>query len=90
MLGNQLRKLRVTGTKLLKDGLQHLGLLLDDLAELLKLGVVAQEVQVAEVLLRSTTANRGANRSSSSLGVGSSTSSAATAPTTASLCCEIE
>jgi hypothetical protein len=33
--------LGVTGTELLKNWLQHLWLLLDDLAELLELGVVS-------------------------------------------------
>src|SRR3569833_1162964 len=48
VLGDQLRQLRVASTKLLQDRLQHLGLLLHTLAELLELGVMSQEVEVAQ------------------------------------------
>ncbi len=47
VLGDQLGKLRVASAQLLQDRLEHLGLLLDNLAELLELGVVPQEVEVA-------------------------------------------
>lgn len=43
---DQLRKLRVSGTELLQDGLEHLGLLLNHLSKLLELSVVTQPVQV--------------------------------------------
>lgn len=47
--GNKLGKLGVASAELLQDGLQHLGLLLYNLAELLKLRVGAQEIQVSEI-----------------------------------------
>lgn len=40
VLGDELRKLGVTGTELLQDRLEHLRLLLDYLSQLLELGVV--------------------------------------------------
>lgn len=46
---NQLGQLGVSGTKLLQDGLEHLRLLLNNLAELLKLGVVPEEIQVTKI-----------------------------------------
>lgn len=46
MFLNQLGKLRVTGADLLKDRLQHLRLSLDNLAKLLELRVISQEIQV--------------------------------------------
>lgn len=46
---NKLSQLGVSGTKLLENGLQHLGLLLNDLAKLLELGVVSEEIQVAQI-----------------------------------------
>jgi hypothetical protein len=48
--GNQLSELGVAGAELLQNGLQHLWLLLDDLSELLKLSVTAQEVEVTKTL----------------------------------------
>jgi hypothetical protein len=48
MLSDQLCQLWVTSADLLEDRLEHLGLLLHDLAELLELGVVAEEVEVAQ------------------------------------------
>lgn len=50
VLCDEVGELRIAGAKLLENGLQHLRLLLDDLTELLKLGVVAQKVEVAEAL----------------------------------------
>lgn len=47
--GNELGKLGVASAKLLQDWLQHLGLLLYNLAELLELRIGAQEIQVSEV-----------------------------------------
>lgn len=46
MFLNQLGKLRVTGADLLKDRLQHLRLSLDNLAKLLELRVISEEIQV--------------------------------------------
>lgn len=40
VLCDELSELRVTGTELLKNWLEHLGLLLDYLTELLELGIV--------------------------------------------------
>lgn len=66
MLGDKLRELRVSSTELLKDGLQHLGLLLDYLSELLELGIVTQPVQVAEGLSTSSGTCAGGGSGSSS------------------------
>ncbi len=63
ILGDQLGQLGVTRAELLKDGLEHLRLLLDYLAQLLELGVGSKEVKVAEILL-------GGCRSSSCFGGG--------------------
>jgi len=41
--------LGVPGTKLLEDGFQHLGLLLDHLTELLELGIMPEKVQISQV-----------------------------------------
>lgn len=49
VLGNELSQSGVASAELLQDGLQHLRLLLDNLAQLLELGVVSKEVQVAEL-----------------------------------------
>jgi hypothetical protein len=62
---NKLSQLGVTGAKLLKNWLEHLGLLLNDLAELLELRVRAQKVQISKV---STSCSRGGRGSSSSVG----------------------
>lgn len=81
--GNELSQLRVAGTKLLEDGLEHLRLLLDNLAELLELGVMSQEVEVTQV-----TTLTGSSRSSSR---GGGLVATASSPTrTASLSSEIE
>lgn len=48
VLRDELRELRVPRAELLQDGLKHLWLLLHDLAELLELRVVPEEVEVAE------------------------------------------
>jgi hypothetical protein len=45
---NELCKLGISSTNLLKDRFEHLGLLLDDLSKLLELRVVAQEVKIAD------------------------------------------
>jgi hypothetical protein len=63
VLGDQLGKLGVASTQLLQDGLQHLGLLLDNLTQLLELGVVSQEVQVAESLSTSSSGGDGGGSS---------------------------
>jgi hypothetical protein len=48
ILTNELCNLRVTSGNLLKDRFQHLRLLLDQLAELLKVRVIPQEVEVGQ------------------------------------------
>lgn len=48
--GDQLGELRVAGAELLEDGLEHLGLLLHHLAELLELGVGAEPLEIAQAL----------------------------------------
>jgi hypothetical protein len=48
ILTNELCNLRVTSGDLLKDGFQHLRLLLDQLAELLKMRVIPQEVEIGQ------------------------------------------
>lgn len=81
--GNELSELRVAGAKLLEDGLEHLWLLLDNLAELLELGVMSQEVEVTQV-----TTLAGGSRSSS--GGGGLVATASSPTRTASLSSEIE
>ena len=44
-------KLGVPGAQLCENGFEHLRLLLDNLAQLLKLGIVAEKVEVAQALL---------------------------------------
>ena len=46
---NQLGQLRIAGSKLLKDWLEHLRLLLNNLAELLELSIVSQKVEVTQI-----------------------------------------
>lgn len=48
--GDQLGKLGVASTELLQNRLEHLGLLLNDLTELLELSIVPKEVEVTESL----------------------------------------
>ena len=49
VITDELSQLGVSGAKLLEDGLQHLGLLLDNLPQLLELSVVSEEVEIAEI-----------------------------------------
>ena len=55
VLSDDLRNLWVAGRNLLKDGLEHVGLLLDELSKLLEMGVAAEEVQVCEGLTAAST-----------------------------------
>ena len=48
MLSDQLSQLWVSSANLLKDRLEHLRLLLDDLSELLELGIVSEEIKIAQ------------------------------------------
>jgi hypothetical protein len=48
VLPNELSQLWVASADLLEDRLKHLGLLLDDLSELLELWVISQEVEVTQ------------------------------------------
>lgn len=82
VVSDQLRELRVAGTELLENGLKHLGLLLNDLAKLLELRVVPQEVQVAKASALSSGGGGNASSSTSSGTCSSSgTSTRATAAT---------
>lgn len=71
--GNQLCKLGVASAKLLQNRLEHLRLLLDNLAELLELRVMPEKIQVAQIC---TTLS--CTRSSSSRRATTATSSATT------------
>lgn len=64
---NELGQLRVTGTKLLQDGFEHLRLLLHDLAQLLELGVAAKEIEVAEISGASTSTGSGTSSTATAL-----------------------
>lgn len=81
VLGYQLGQLRVASSKLLQDRLQHLRLLLDNLAKLLELGVVSQEIQVTESLPASSCRGNGGSSSRPS------TASTSPARATSSLLC---
>lgn len=78
VLGDQLGKLGVASPELLQNRLQHLRLLLDDLAQLLELGVVAKEVEVAKALSTNGGGQAARSRSGSSTGESSSTGVTAT------------
>lgn len=84
VLGNQLSELGVAGTELLQDRLEHLGLLLDNLAKLLELCVVPEELQVAHASLPG-----GSSRSGSS-GGSTATKRVSTAATATLLSGEVE
>lgn len=89
VLGYQLGELRVASAKLLQDRLQHLRLLLDNLAKLLELGVVSQEVQVAEPLPASSCGGDSGSGSRPSTGA-SPTGPSPTRATTSLLCGQVE
>merc|ERR1712187_37653 len=55
VLANELRDLRVTSSDLLKNGLEHLRLLLNKLAQLLKMRVVTKEIEVRKCFATGTT-----------------------------------
>jgi transcription initiation factor IIE alpha subunit len=46
---NQLGQLRIAGSELLENWLEHLRLLLNNLAELLELSIVSQKVEVTQI-----------------------------------------
>lgn len=48
VLPDQLRQLRVARADLLKDRFEHVGLCLDDRAQLLELGVVTKEIKITQ------------------------------------------
>lgn len=81
IVSDHLGELRVAGAKLLKNRLEHLRLLLDDLAELLELSIVTQEVQVAKAT--TTLGSSGGSQAGSGAGAssGGSTSTTGTAAT---------
>ena len=74
VLTNKLGKLRVSCTDLLKDRLKHLGLLLYELSQLLKVRVVAQKFEIAQSFpRRSSRSSRSGTTSATTLsGLGSS------------------
>lgn len=62
ILANELRNLGITGGNLLKNGLKHRGVLLDQLTELLEMRVVAKEFEVWEAFSsRTSSTNSAAN-----------------------------
>ena len=84
-------QLGVASTELLQNGLKHLWLLLDNLAKLLELSVMAEEVQIAESSLSTGTGSASRSRSNGGGRSVSPTTCTATASTTATLLCgEIE
>ena len=93
VLGDQLGELGVSGTQLLENGLKHLRLLLDNLAELLELGIISEEIQVSKIPSGATTTGSGGGSGSGSTSISARTSSAtstATPTTLALLSCEVE
>jgi hypothetical protein len=86
MLSDQLRQLWVTSAHLLEDRFEHLGLLLHDLAKLLELGVVAEEVEVTQ----STTGCSCGYCSSCSKDISCSSTSGCTASSSTSCGCGLE
>jgi hypothetical protein len=90
ILGNELGQLRVARSELLQDRLQHLGLLLDNLAELLELWVVSQEVQVTESLPASCCGGHSGSRSRSRSSTTSSSNAGTTGTTSPLLCGQVE
>lgn len=79
MCGDQLSKLRVASTKLLQNRLQHLWLLLNNLAKLLKLRIAAEKVEVTKTALCALSSSNTPTRSSTS-----------TRATSSLLCSQIE
>lgn len=47
MLSNESSQLWISSTDLLQDRLEHLGILLNNLSELLELWVVSQEIEIS-------------------------------------------
>lgn len=88
VLGDELGELRVAGAELLQYRLEHLRLLLHDLAELLELRVLAEEVEVAEARLASL-AGAGGCHGGGDVTV-SSTPATASCTTASGLCGEVE
>lgn len=77
----QLRKLRVARSELLQDGVQHLGLLLNDLAELLKLRIVAKEVKVTQVAALATESGGSGSSTGSCVAAGAAAGTSSTTST---------
>jgi hypothetical protein len=75
VLGDDLGQLRATCGDLLQDWLKHAWLLLDDLAKLLELWVVAKEVEV------SGTSSASSTRGTSAKGCSQTTGSSGTSTT---------
>lgn len=69
-MANELRDLRVTSSDLLKNGLEHLRLLLNKLAQLLKMRVVTKEIEVRKCFATGTTTGTRPACAITSLGCG--------------------
>lgn len=80
--------MRVSGAKLLENGFEHLGLLLDYLTKLLELGIVAEEIQIAEVAITAALSCECGGGSRSCLGVSATATSSG--PASAALSSEIK
>jgi hypothetical protein len=92
VLGDQLGKLGVAGTKLLENGFQHLGLLLHHLPKLLELCVGTEPFEVTQALTtgRGGSGSGGGGACTRSSTCASATTTACTRATTTLLSGEIE
>lgn len=70
VLANELRDLRVTSGDLLKNGLEHLRLLLNKLTQLLEMRVVTKEIEVRKCFATGTTTGTRPTCAITSLGCG--------------------
>lgn len=85
--GDELRQTGVPGAQLLENGLKHLRLLLNDLAELLELRIVPKKVQIAKITTLTCGSGGGSGGGSS---IRSCVGTAAAGPAASLLSCEIE
>ena len=68
---NELRDLRVTSRNLLKNRLEHLRLLLDELAQLLEMGVIPKEIEVRKGFTTGSSTSTGRTSTTFVPGLGS-------------------
>lgn len=87
VLGDELSELGVAGAQLGENRLEHLRLLLDNLAQLLELGVVTKEVEVSKALLAARSSSRHGSRSR---GASATSATGASPRSTALLSSEVE